>query len=282
MSKAVRIVVDSGADLTQEVAQQYGISIVPLKVTIGDTEYQDGVNLQKEEFLDKLPHTSVMPFTTQPSPADFMQQYEQLRDDGASHIISIHLSSKMSGTFQSASLAARQVEGVQVTTVDSYSASLGIGLLAIQAAQLADAGESAEHIVAKLEQWKEKLVVYFSVDTLEYLQKNGRIGRAQALLGGMLNIKPVLTVEAGEVAAVAKARGKRKALNLVLEHVQRAIAGQTAEAAVIHAAAPEAAETLREQILAMAPGSRVSTYLLGPTIATHTGPGTLGVIALAP
>lgn len=278
----VRIVTDSGADLHPQLCAAEGIHVVPLTITFDQVEYKDGVDLTPDAFYDKLRASKNMPFTTQPSPAEFVRIYEKLRDEGATHIISVHLSSRLSGTAQSAALAAREVTGVQVEVIDSMSASLGIGLLALEAARRSREGEAFEAIVEAVRDMIPRLKVYFVVDTLEYLAKNGRIGKAQALLGGILNVKPVLTLEDGVVSPAGKARGKNRAYNMVVERFKEAVGGQAVHGAIIHGAAPEDAQLLKDQIEAACPGSQFSVHLLGPTIGTHAGPGTLGVVGIAP
>lgn len=278
----IRIVTDSGADLDAELCAAEGIHVVPLTITFDQEEYQDGVDLTPNAFYGKLRESKTMPFTTQPSPAEFVRTYEQLRDQGATHIISIHLSSRLSGTVQSAALAAREVSGVNIEVIDSLSASLGIGMLAMEAARRSRSGEAFEAIVEAVRAMIPRLKIYFVVDTLEYLAKNGRIGKAQALLGGILNVKPVLTLEDGVVSPVGKARGKNRAHSMVVERFKEAVGGQAVRGAIVHGAAPEDAQRLKELIEAACPGSQLSVHLLGPTIGTHAGPGTLGVVGIAP
>lgn len=278
----IRIVTDSGADLDASLCAAEGIEVVPLTITFGDVEYQDGVDLTPDAFYEKLRESKTMPFTTQPSPTEFLRTYERLRDEGATHIISIHLSSRLSGTVQSAALAAREMTGVKIEVIDSLSASLGIGLLAREAARRRSEGETFEAIVEAVRSMIPRIKVYFVVDTLEYLAKNGRIGKAQALLGGILNVKPVLTLEDGVVSPAGKARGKNRAYSMVIERFKEAVGGQAVRGAIVHGAAPDDARSLKEQIEAACPGSQLSVHLLGPTIGTHAGPGTLGVVGIAP
>lgn len=282
MNESIRVVTDSGSDLSRELCEEYGIAVVPLTITFGSHEYRDGVDLCKDEFFRMLEEGDALPFTTQPSPAEFAATYQRLRDEGAKHVISVHLSSKLSGTHQSAMLGAREVEGLKVHVVDSHSASLGIGLLAIEAVKAIRNGAGVEEAVEHVHRMRERLRVYFYVDTLEYLARNGRIGKAQALVGSMLNIKPVLTIEDGVVAPHAKVRGKRKALQLVTDSVKQQVGDKPFTAAIVHGDMVAEAEAMKEELLAAAPGSDVSLHKLGPTIGTHTGPATLGVVAFAP
>src|SRR5690606_15393842 len=192
----VKVVTDSGADIPKNVREELDIAVVPLTIHFGEEEFKDGVDLDTTEFYRRL-HAGGLPRTTQPSPADFEAVYRRLQDE-ADAIVSVHLSSELSGTMQSAVLAST-MDGVAVPVhvVDTRSASLGIGLLAIEAARMARAGAAAADIVQRLEELVARQRVLFVVDTLEFLQRNGRIGRAQAFVGGLLNIKPLLTIDDG-------------------------------------------------------------------------------------
>lgn len=282
MSKT-RVVTDSGSDLSPELCAELGIKVVPLTITFGTEEFKDGVNLSKEAFMQRLGESKQMPFTTQPSPADFAQVYQELKDEGAKEIISVHISSSLSGTFQSSTIGAGHVDGVKVHFVDTRSASLGIGLLVLEAAKLAADGVPAEEIVKQCNNIRDRMGVFFTVDTLEYLAKNGRIGKAQALVGGMLSIKPILTItDDGFVGPFAKVRGKKKAVDTMIEAVSKHVGGKPFIGAVVHAMAETEALALRNRILEEMPGSHIRVELLGPTIGTHVGHGTLGVVAIAP
>ena len=278
----IRVVTDSGADLDARICAEEAIDVVPLTITFGQTEYQDGVDLSGDAFYDKLRVSKTLPFTTQPSPAEFVNTYERLKQEGATHIISIHLSSRLSGTAQSAALAAREVSGVTIEVIDSLAASLGGGLLARDAARRVREGEDFQKIVEAIHSQVERLRTFFVVDTLEYLAKNGRIGKAQALLGGILNVKPVLTLEEGVVTPAGKARGRNRANAMVVERVREQMRGAGFTGAIVHAAALDEANRLKENVEAACPGSQLSIHLLGPTIGTHTGPGALGVIGITP
>lgn len=282
MSK-IRIVTDSGSDLSPELCAEFGIKVVPLSITFGSDEFKDGVNLSKPEFYERLAQSKQMPFTTQPSPADFAAAYEECKAEGAEQIVSVHLSSSLSGTFQSATIGAGQVEGVQVHFFDTLSPSMGVGLLVIEAAKLAAEGVAPEQIVERLRELRSKQAVFFTVDTLDYLAKNGRIGKAQALVGGMLNIKPILTItDDGYVGPFTKVRGKRKALDTIVDSVVQHVQGEACNGCIVHAMVEDDAMALRERLLERLPGSDIRIELLGPTIGTHVGHGALGVIAFAP
>ena len=272
----IRVVTDSGADIPKEMAQELGIRIVPLTIHFGDEERRDGVDLSQEEFYRRL-RAGEMSRTTQPAPADFEAAYRGLAEEGAEAIISCHLSSKLSGTFQSAALAAQAVD-VPVHVVDTRSASLGTGLVAIEAARLAREGADVKVILARAHSIIAQQRVLFMVDTLEYLQRNGRIGKAQAFVGGLLNVKPILTLDDGVVAPLERARGRNKAVARLLERLSETAGGVPLRVAVVHGDAPAEAAALAEQIRSRVRVAEMITAVLGPTIGTHAGPGTLGIV----
>jgi len=273
----VCIVTDSGADLTPDVAAEAGVRVVPLTVTFGQQEYRDSVDLSPERFYQLLREADAgsLPRTTQPSPADFEEVYRPLVEAGCT-IVSVHMSARVSGTLQSAALAARSVGG-EIHVVDSKSASLGTGLLVLEAARLAAAGTSAGDIVRRLEALRDRQKVFFSVDTLEYLQRNGRIGKAQAFVGGLLNVKPILTLVEGEVHPLERVRGRARVHSRLVELAAAAAGTDPVRIAVLHGDAPGDAERLAEALRSRLAVTELRTALLGPTVGTHVGPGTLGV-----
>lgn len=219
MSK-IRIVTDSTADLNQELVEQYGIRVVPLEVLVEGTVYKDKVDITNEEFYKILRTAKVLPTTSQPSPAVFADVYRDLAAQGAEQIISIHIASELSGTYQSSVLASGLVaEQVTVYNIDSRSATMGLGLVVLSAARMAEAGKSAEEILAALQQITTTMDLYFLLDSLDNLHKGGRIGKASHLFGSLLNIKPVLNLRDGVISAYEKVRGNKdnKALERLIE-----------------------------------------------------------------
>lgn len=276
----IRIVTDSVSDLPPELAAEHGITVVPLQVIFGPDSFRDGIDLGGDSFYEKLTTSEHHPRTSQPSPADFAGLYEELTADGAT-VISIHVSEKMSGTLGSARLARQMLQDRDIHVVDSQSASLGQGLQAVAAAEAVRAGRSVQDILQLLEQAAAATRVYFAVDTLEYLQRNGRIGRAQAMLGSLLSIKPLLQLEAGSVAPLDKVRGKARVMPRLLELVREAVpAGSRARFGLMHAQVPERAAELQAQLVADYPDAEFVTASIGAVVGTHAGPGTFGIVAL--
>lgn len=209
MSK-IRIVTDSTADLSQELVERYQIKVVPLDVLIEGTAYKDKIDLTNEEFYGILRSMKDLPTTSQPSPAVFADVYRELAAEGAEHIISIHISSDLSGTYQSSVLAAGMVEQeVVVHNFDSRSATMGLGLVVLSAARMVEEGYSVEEILDSVKVIIQKLDLYFLLDSLDNLHKGGRIGKASHLFGSLLNIKPVLNLSNGVISAYEKVRGNK-------------------------------------------------------------------------
>ena len=212
-----RIIVDSTADLMPE--QQKRVTVVPLTVRFGDEEFVDGVDIDHKTFYEKLVESDVLPTTSQATPAAFMEEFERISEAGESAVV-ITLSSTFSGTYQSAVIAAAGYDNIYV--VDSKSASIGSGILVELALKFLDEGMDAKSIAEKLEEEKEKIIVVALVDTLEYLKKGGRISKTTAVVGGVLNIKPVLSVIGGEIKTLGKARGSKMGNNLLVEEIGKA------------------------------------------------------------
>jgi DegV family protein with EDD domain len=275
---AVRIVTDSTSDLPPALCERLGIAVVPLNVHVGERVYRDGVDLDAEQFFQILAARSDIPRTSQPSPALFAETYRQLTADGSA-VVSIHISSKLSGTVRSALLARDGLpEPEQVTVIDSLSASLGLGLLVLEAAEQARAGASRETIVSWIERRIPMVRIMFVVDTLEYLQRGGRIGRASAFLGSLLSIRPILKLEEGEVQPVERVRTRARALDRLAEFVETF--PRIDRLAILHGGAPGEAAALLDRIGARCPAERVLVGRYGPVIGAHAGPGGIGVVVL--
>ncbi|WP_211745298.1 DegV family protein [Paenibacillus sp. Marseille-Q4541] len=278
----VFIVTDSTADIPDALVEKYQIHVVPLRVVFGQETYLDGIELSPAKFYEKLGDAKVLPTTSQPSPAEFMNVYsELLNEHPGSQIVSIHLSSGMSGTYQSALLGKSMLEeeyGADITVIDSKSASYGYGLLVIHAAQLAQAGKSAAEIEAEVHKLHQDRKLYFLVDTLEYLQKGGRIGKASAILGTLLNIKPILSIdEEGVIYAVEKIRGQKKAMERIVQMFEQDFAGKRINIAVGHTANPETAEAFIALMKTRFELGEVVYPNIGAVIGSHVGFGTIAV-----
>ncbi|NLJ26080.1 MAG: DegV family protein [Firmicutes bacterium] len=269
----IQVVTDSSADLSEEVARKHDIQVVPLSVSFGDEHYVDGVDLTPGEFYRKLRGGSVLPRTSQPAPGQFAEVYKKALAAGR-QVISIHISSKLSGTYQAASLAAEMVDPANILVVDSLSVSMGVGLLALAGARHNETMDKAREAVMAA---KENLGLFFLVDTFEYMEKNGRIGKAASLVGSLLQIKPVLTFVDGTVEVEEKVRGSRRSRRRMLELFREMVGENKVHVAMLHADAEEEARELLDEIKSSV--DCVETYLgyVGPIIGSHSGPGTLGL-----
>jgi DegV family protein with EDD domain len=275
------IVTDSTADIPEELAKKHGIHVIPLRLQFGGESLLDGVEISAKEFYDRLEQATELPTTSQPSPADYVRVYEQIQQEhpGAS-ILSIHISSGLSGTYQSALIAKSMMEeNLDLTVVDSLSASYGFGLLVVHAARLASQGMAVEDILVAVEQLRKERKLYFLVDTLEYLQKGGRIGKAAALFGTLLNIKPILSIDQeGIIYAVEKVRGRKKAVARMIELFQQDLGNiEKINVAVGHTANPATAESFLTELSDHFKLEEVVLTNVGPVVGSHVGRGTIAV-----
>jgi DegV family protein with EDD domain len=278
----IRILTDSTSDIPESVRKENAIEMVPLKVHFDTETYYDAVTIHPEQFYEKLKTASKLPTTSQPSPVDFVEAFKGAGEAQSGPVIAITVSSNMSGTYQSALLAKSLLdEQVDVTVIDSKSASYGIGLLVVSAAKAAQEGKSKDEIIELIQRMRRETRIYFLVDTLEYLQKGGRIGKASALFGSLLNIKPILTIDPeGQVAPVDKVRGQKKAVSRIIELLKEEFGDREVQGVVAHANSPEAANEFGAQLREHLNIRDMSYTSVGPVIGTHAGPGTLAVFML--
>jgi DegV family protein with EDD domain len=272
---AVRIVTDSSCDLPQSRADALGIEIVPLTIRFGDEEYVDRVELSNEEFWRKVATSPVLPETAAPSPGAFEQRFRDLAAGGADGVVCINLSSRLSGTMQSAQVAAKALEGeVPVAVIDSLTVSMGLGNQCIAARDLAEQGASVDEIAERARVLAEHTHLFGALDTLEHLKRGGRIGAAQATLGGMLSIKPVIEVRDGVVAEAGKVRTRSKSLANLAGKLSAAVDPQ--KVFVFHAQAPDIEQFLT-LVSESVPRDQIEVGEIGPVIGAHAGPRTIGI-----
>ena len=275
---AIKIVTDSASDIPRETAEQLGISIVPLTIAFGNDVYRDGVDLTPEEFFAKVAHSKELPKTAHPTVASFINTYYSIADKGDS-IISIHLSQKFSGTCQAAMLARDAVANdCQVKIIDSKTVSMGLGLLVISAARAIRDGETLDQIleVVKRNVSNIRLIAFFQ--TLEYLHRGGRIGKATTLISSLLHVKPMIVVRDGEVHPFGLARTRAGAIKKLYDFVRSL--PNIKELSVMYATDLREVDTLLEMLDAVFPKHRIRIAQGGATLGTHTGPGTLAIAAL--
>jgi DegV family protein with EDD domain len=272
------IVLDSTSDFFDARERHANMRIVPLYVLFDGEPLRDHVDIGPEAFYERLASAKTLPTTSQPTPGDFVACYEELRAAGFARIWSLHLTSKLSGTHESAVRAAEQLGGDVVRVIDSETASLACGLLAEAIDRRLERGTSDEEVDDLVERFKQVNRVVFTVDTLEYLQKGGRIGKAQALAGSLLHVKPILSVRDGVIEPIGRVRGRQKAV----AEFRKLFEAETEDRdglrlAIAHANAPEWVETLTGMAASARPRARVELVeTLGAVVGTHAGPGAVG------
>lgn len=268
----IAVVTDSTADVLAPLAKRWGISVVPLTVILNGKGYLDGVEIRPDEFYDQLARPGASASTSQPSPAAFSEVYGRLLKDH-DEVISIHISSRLSGTFAAAVQGAAEAGADRVHVVDSELVSMPLALSVLAAAGMAETGQTSGEILSRLDQIRQAMKVYFMVATLEHLRRGGRIGAASALVGSVLQVKPVLTIAEGQVAPLERVRTQDRALRRVIE---LATAGGGPVCAIVgHAAAEDGAARIAEALEPAADTLVVAP--LGPVVGAHAGPGTVGV-----
>ena len=277
----IAIVTDSTSDLDPIVAAEQRITIVPAHVRFGDIDYKDGVDIKGEQFYSMLTEAKELPQTSQPSAGEFVEVYQRLAQDHE-HIVSLHVSGKLSGTVQSALTATQQMQeesSCKIHVIDTQSASLGVAYMAREAARLAAEDMEADRIVNHIKYVADLMHVAFTPETLEYLRRGGRLGAASHLLGSLLRIKPVLTLKDGAIDVLDKVRTRSRVIERMALYVE-SVAGTEGELThfgVMHANSPEFAAELQEAILSRVSAKVIIKGTIGPAIGTHAGPGAVGI-----
>ena len=274
---AIKVVTDSGSDLPLEVAKELGITVVPVYIYFGDKAYKDGVDIGPDELYKRLVEGPIYPTTTQPMPADFAKAYSDLSKD-ADAIVSIHLPTKVSGTYNAA------LQGVEIAkpkcevhVVDGFSVSVGLGIIATAAARVARAGGKLAEVMEETRKAISQTQIRAVLDTLQYLLKGGRITKTKALVGTLLNVKPILTMRDGELVQAGMARSYAKGIEQLFEFVKSYPNLQ--EVAIDHSTVPEEAKVLKKRIASVIDEERIQMSRIGAGLGVHGGPGTLLVAA---
>jgi len=274
----VTIVTDSTADLSLEMYEKFGIKMVPLTVYFGENSYKDWVDIDPVSFYQKLQNSTELPRTSQPSPDQFLEVFKEELEKG-NEIVSIHLSSKLSGTYNSACIAKEMIGSDKIYPIDGRTASIGTGILAIIAKRLADEGKSSKEIAEIIEKKKKTIRHLFAVETLEYLKKGGRISPAKATVGNILNIKPILHIVDGIVEPFDKVRGMKRAVPRIIDEIKQKGLDLTRQLCGFSYAgslddAKEYVELIKKEL---SPGELIVTQI-GSVIGTYVGPGTVAFI----
>lgn len=274
----VKIVTDSSVDLPAQLAEELGITVVPLYVRFGNEVYRDQIDISADEFYQRLQHDPVHPSTTQPTPQDFANAYEKVAPK-ADGIVSVHISTKLSGTCNSALQGKKMIEEVgpvcPLEVIDSQTLTMGLGMICIAAAKVANAGGNVEKVMEEVRQMIPRIHLLFILDTLKYLALGGRIGKAKALLGSVLNVKPILAIKDGEVVPAGQVRSRSKGVDRLFDFVQSATNIQ--DLAIIYNTTPDEAQTLAERIAPIFAKEKIMITRLGPLLGVHAGPGAVAI-----
>ena len=274
--RSVAVFTDSTSDLPPDVATRHGITIVPLNVHFGDEVFRDQADISTDEFMRRMTTAPKLPTTSQPSVGSFEAVFREAAREH-DEAICVVISSRLSGTIQSAEIAARNVaDQIRVEIVDSLNASYGLGFQALRAAELAAQGQRAAEIATQLRAELSHYHVVFFVETLEHLRRGGRIGKAAQLVGSLLQLRPLLRIEEGQVVPFERTRTRKKAIEALVTFA--ASFGAVDSLAVLYNTTPDDARTLAERVGPLTPDQRVAVVQLGPVIATHIGPDVLGLV----
>lgn len=271
----VRIVTDSSCDLSDEEVRAFGIEIVPLSIRFGDEEFVDRFELSVEDFYRKMAATDVLPETAAPSPGAFEECFRKLGAEGADAVVCINISRDLSATMEAAQQAARTIgDEIDVRVLDSKSITSGLGAIVLRAARAAQDGAGADEIEALVAELVPRTRVFAALDTLDNLKKGGRIGGAQAFLGSMLSIKPIIDISSGHVEEAGKQRTRKKSLQWLKDRLRAA--GAVEDLACLHANASDIDDFVAE-LRREFPDLELRVGLIGPVVGTHGGPGTMGL-----
>lgn len=279
MEEKIAIVTDSTSDLRKDELNKYGIHSIPLKVIYKDRQYHDRVDITPSEVYENM--ETEIPTTSMPSPQEIDDVYSRLRDEGYTHIISVHISAGLSATYSNCRMVADQIEGIEVEVVDSQMLSKGLGRLALYAADLVFAEQySFNEIVKKVEAKKDKIETLFVVETLKFLKKGGRIGKVSGTIAELLNIKPIISIDAdGEYYTYDKIRGRSRSLKKMFEIMKSKIKEKKRYIVdIVHAAAEEEAEKIRDKFNELPTIEETFIGEISPVMVVHTGPGLIGLV----
>jgi DegV family protein with EDD domain len=273
----VKIISDSASDISPQIVKDLNITIVPLKVNFGERVYKDFYDLSSDEFFMMMKKTDVMPKTSMVSPSEWKEVFKK-ESEQYDCVICFTLSSNASGTYQSALLAKEELGSGNVEIIDSNSLSYGYGIAVVEAAKMALNGEEKSEIIKAFTNFMKNIDVYFIVDSLENLRKGGRINLSQAILGTLLDIKPLLTIENGLVVPVAKIRGKKNIVNKMIKIFKERGYAENCKIAIAHGLMPKLKDEMKEKIIEVFKPREISETKVGSVIGTHAGPGVIGVI----
>jgi DegV family protein with EDD domain len=272
----IRVVTDSTCDIPEDLQQQYGITVIPAYVNIGEESFLDGIDLSRADLYEGLPHFEHHPTTAAPAPGAFTEAYNRLASEGATEILSIHVAAALSGMLNAARVGSEESKSVDVTLFDSEQLTMGLGLMVIAAAKAAQEGQSMSDIVSLLDSRTERTYIFGLLDTLEYLRRSGRVNWAIFGIGTLLRIKPLIKVHRADVAMLDRVRTSRKALDRFVNLVSELAPFE--DMAILHTHSLDKLDGFRERVQFLAPeGQDVPAVELTPALGVHIGPGGLGL-----
>ena len=275
---AIRLVTDSTCDLPEALVKQLDVTVVPLRVTFGETTYLDGVELTKAAFYEKLAASDTLPFTSQVNPNEFVEVFEKILDEG-DEVLGVFIANELSGTFQSATIAKDTLKSDKIHLVDSRGVNAMMGLLLIEASKMIQSGKTVESILERLDLMRQNMESAIMIDTLKYLVKGGRLSKTQGAAGSLLNLKPIIEIRNGVVNTIHKARGKTKAVKCIMDWIkdnQFDLSNKTVF--VINSNDPEMGLKIKETLLSQFAVKEVVDAQIGSVVGTHSGPGCGGIM----
>jgi DegV family protein with EDD domain len=277
----IKIATDSTCDLPPGYFQEYDITVVPINIQFGTETYEDGVTIDRETFVRKIDEMGILPTTSQPSAGQFEQYYDKLREEGATDIISLHVTAKLSGTYNSAVMAKEMMEDrVRIHPFDSTSGSVALGFMSMEASRMSQAGKSVDEILARMEAIRDRGCLVLTLKDLRYAQMSGRTGRLQSSLASLLSIKPIVLLEDGLLDVVEQVRTQSKAIDRLIDILaERVGKSQPVNLAAIHAMAPDSGQELLEKAKHLFNCQETFMADLTSSLVVHFGPGTLGLFA---
>jgi DegV family protein with EDD domain len=273
----IALVTDSSCDLSQDVIIDNEINVVPLRITYSNCEHRDGIDITPQEVYERL--SEEVPKTSMPSIGDFLEKFNELKNNGYTHCIVITISSGLSGTYNAVKVLSRDISDMTIEVIDSKTLSMGLGFIVLEAAKMIKKNMSFNEIIDRINFLKAKVKAFFIIDTLEYLKKGGRIGKVAATLGTVLNIKPIISIdEEGKYYSYSKVRGKRQAIEKMLEALLHQVENTRAHVAILQGMAHEEAHAFAEKIKSLRNIGTICIRQITPSLAVHTGTGLLGIV----
>ena len=273
----IAIITDSSSDLTAELIGDLPIEIIPLRIIFDNAEYRDRVDIGSKEIYDRM--NTEIPKTSLPSPEDIVNVFEKLKSEGYTQVIGMFISSGLSGTFNVVkTIASKYEKYMEIEIIDSLQVSMGLGYLVLNAARLSLTDIEINDIIKEIKELREKISINFVVGTLEYLKKGGRIGHLSGVVGEILQIKPILTIQDGSIETVKKVKGRKKSIKSLLELSEHTSCENIEHISILHANAEEEASKIKNQLLLDCPDVKIEVMYISAVVGVHTGPGLIGIV----